>query len=75
MLVGGFGPDGSGTVELDFEAGFYRAIAVQPDGKIVLAGTKAQTFYDRSGFASRAHYFLMSKRLAVSNNLKTTILG
>lgn len=43
MLVGGFGqgfgPDGSGTVELRFEALFYNAVAVQPDGKIVVVGS------------------------------------
>lgn len=36
--------------------------------------TRAQTFYDRSGFASRAHYFLMSKRMATSNHFQTKVL-
>lgn len=30
---------------------------------------KAQIFYAKSDFASRAHYFLMSKRLVTSNSL------
>lgn len=35
---GGFGPNNSGTVKLEFEARTYRSVALQPDGKIVLAG-------------------------------------